>query len=267
MKKYNLVFMGDSITAGVYSDGKLDYNRKGYPDIIKDEFIKQNKLNSFYNIAVPGFSAKETSHMLNSKLTYNENIAFNITPERSYKKANYKKHNSAKLLKNDVTIDEIIKKADIITMTLGSNDVIYYLNDHAIDLKDNFNLKEIIDKKEEKTLSQVILQGIFTNFKNVLNYIYELNEDVEINLIGTYTPHKSGVLNKMLYKNINILEEELVKELTKEYKNIKYMKIIKEIYEKREEYLNNPLNIHLNYEGYKFIANKYLDEIVQDKIK
>ncbi|MFV0288039.1 MAG: SGNH/GDSL hydrolase family protein [Mycoplasmatales bacterium] len=262
MEKKNLLFMGDSITAGVYGDGIMDYTRNGYDDYIKEAYQRQNKLGTFYNIAVSGFTTKDMLEMLQSDLTYNENVAYNITPESTYKKGNYKQKNTAKLLKKDYKINTLIKEANIIIMTLGSNDFIKYITTHSERFKENFKVKEIVSKNNELSIRTSFLQSILNNYFDIFKYLYHINKNVDIVLIGSYTPNKSEIMNKILFKSLGIVEEELFSTIQEKYPKIKLLPIRKDIKKYKDICLTNPLNIHLNEKGYKIIAQKYINELM-----
>ncbi|MFV0288462.1 MAG: SGNH/GDSL hydrolase family protein [Mycoplasmatales bacterium] len=263
MKKYNLVFMGDSLTAGVYNDGILDYTRKSYPMFIKEEFKKNNSLKTYYNIAVPGFTAKDTVKLLNSDLTYNENLAYNIIPEQSYRKGNYRKQQTAKLLNPDLKITEILKQADIITMTIGSNDMILYLKEY----KAEWTKITYQEFKEAHDTLDLFLVSVVNNFKKIINYIRKYNKEATIIFVGSYVPQKSKLINKTLSKYFKTIEKHLKKEVLKSDKNIKWIEIRELIQENKKAYLNNSFNVHLNEAGYLAVAEQVVNELHNKLLK
>ncbi len=267
MKK-NLLFMGDSITAGVYSDGKLIYSRDSYDNMIVSEYCKRDMLGTHYNIAVSGFTTSDMLNMLVSDITYNQNVAYNITPEKTYRNGNYKMENSAILLSEDKKISELIKDADEIIMTLGSNDFVKYFDTHLDRTFDKLDLKDVVSKDFKSVISDAILEGVVKNFCDILTYIYNINEDVCITLIGSYTPSNSTIINKVFYKQLGRIENELLRRVKRRFKHVRVLSIKEEIAKNVDLYLPNPLNIHLSYEGYRTVADTYIHKYMDnDKIE
>lgn len=260
MEKKNLLFMGDSITAGVYSDGKLNYLRESYDDMIVNYYKEKDILGTHYNIAVSGFTTSDMLEMLQSDLTYNENIAYNITPEKTYRKANYKKENTAKLLKEDIKISTLIKDADEIIMTIGSNDFVKYFDTHFDSTLEKLELKKIVSKDVDDSLNSVILDGVVKNYYEILTYIYSLNSDVKVVLIGAYTPTSNLIINKFFSKSLGRLEEGLFNRVKKKFQDVEILTIRNDIAKDNDLYLPNPLNIHLSHEGYEVIFKKYISK-------
>lgn len=260
MKKYNLLFMGDSLTAGVYSDGMLDYRRNSYPKFIMQYYKKKKLLRSYHNIAVSGFTTKDVLNILKEDLTYNQNVAFNITPEQTYRKLNYRHENTVELLLRDVKISTLIKQADIITMTLGSNDIIRYLNSYRDEIK-KINVKQLIQEEDKK---DILLKDITNNFKEIINYINSINKQCKIAIYTSYTPIKYDLVNKILDKYLRAIETEILNSL-KEYENITIIDIRDEVSSNKKEYIDNPFDIHLNEQGYKFMADKFISTITNGK--
>ncbi len=264
----NLLFMGDSITAGVYSDGKLIYSRESYDNMIVSEYAKRGMLGTYYNIAVSGFTTSDMLDMLESDITYNQNVAYNITPEKTYRKGNYKMENSAILLSEDVKISNLIKGADEIIMTLGSNDFVKYFDTHLDRTFDKLDLKDVVSRDFKNVISDTILDGIVDNYVDILTYICNINSDVCITLLGSYTPSNSTLINKVFYKQLGKIENELLRRVKRRFKHVRVLSIKEEIAKNVDLYLPNPLNIHLSYEGYRTVADTYIHKYMDsDKIE
>lgn len=264
MQKKNLLFMGDSITAGVYSDGKLIYSRESYDNMIAKEYEKRGILGTCYNVAVSGFTTCDMLNMLVSDITYNQNVAYNITPEKTYRKGNYKKENSAILLSEDIKISSLIKDADEIIMTLGSNDFVKYFDTHFDTTFEKLDIKEVVSRDFKSVISDTILEGVVKNYVDILTYIYNINSDISITLLGSYTPSNSSLINKVFYKQLGKIENELLKRVKKNFRDVRILSIKEEIAKNVDIYLPNPLNIHLSYEGYRTIADTYINKYLSD---
>lgn len=99
--KVNYVTLGDSLSGGINIYGIKQY---GYSDYIKDYLYKEDKL-KYYNDSFTDSNYRITD--LIKMIEYNE----------------IKKLNGV-----DVSINQILKKADIITLSIGMNELYYKFN-------------------------------------------------------------------------------------------------------------------------------------------
>lgn len=250
-KKKNLLFMGDSLTAGVYSDGMLRYDRVNYPEIIATLREKDGSLNNWYNIAVSGFTTKDLLNLLNEDLSYNQNTAYNITTEYCYKSGLKNYHHTAPILKYDKKVSELIREADEIIMTIGSNDYIKFADTYSKELK------EMISSEGFKNIKHNLAVEVASNMNEIIRYIKIINPDVKIIMFGSYMPNKSAVLSKMFAKSFDRIEQEVYSEVLRTHPEVIYI-AIREIFEGNASvYLDNVLNIHPNKIGYARMAKEY----------
>ena len=137
-------------------------------------------------------------------------------------------------LNGQVSINNALIKADIITISIGFNDFINYIDDYAI-LKDNLlNLKEDM---------------------NVLLKILRERTKEKLILIGIYNPNYS---DKRIDKVIEALND-MYSELANEY-NIKYIDIYDEL--KSDMYIKNKRLSNIGYEALKEKLIKYLQGVI-----
>ncbi len=250
MKK-KLLFMGDSLTAGVYSDGKLQYDRINYPMMIATMLKNRKMLDSYYNIAVSGFSTSDVYNQVNHNLSYNENIAFNIVGEHCYKKGLKNHHHSVKLLEHDIKIVDLIKDSDEIIMTLGSNDFIKFFDRYREQLGD------IIQSTSDDNLFERTTNEVVKNYLRLFNLILAINPQVEIVLLGSYVPNKSQAIQNTFYDLFHKLEKTISNQLLDTYPNLQYITVMAGFKEYSERFLDNPVNIHPNKLGYAYYAKRY----------
>lgn len=135
-----------------------------------------------------------------------------------------------------LTIKNAIIKADFITISIGTNDFINYINDYYI-LKDN-----IINLKND--------------MKILIKELRSISKE-KIILIGIYNPKpEDDKLDRILIELNNLYSD-----IANEY-NIYYLNIYNSIkkYQKTGD-------IYLNVDGYTFISNKLISYIESDIIK
>ncbi len=250
MGKKRLLFLGDSLTAGVYSDGKMRYDRVNYPQMIATMYENEGLLESYYNMAVSGFRTIDVLKQLVDDISYNENIAYNIVGEYTYKKGLKDYHHTAKLLEHDIKISKLIENSDEIIMTLGSNDYIKFFYTYQD------KMSKIIRSSDsdliKSTTDEVIIQ-----YHQIVKMIKSINPRIKIVLIGSYVPHKSKYVQNLFFDMFKQIEVQIKEDLCSGFSNFHYVSILDGFKENRDEFLDNPLNIHPNKMGYAYMAKQY----------
>lgn len=127
--------IGDSLSKGTNEYGVVHY---GYNDYVKD-YLKQNKLIKNYN----------------KVFTNNDYRIIDIIKTLEYNE-----------MKEGYSLNRLIKQADIITMSLGMNELYYKLQ------KDNQNIYTYID-------------NMISNYNKILNYISKFH-DKKVFILGYY---------------------------------------------------------------------------------
>lgn len=255
MNKKNIVFIGDSITAGVIAGPELDYRKKGYAQFVREYFERQNCLGSYHNFAVSGFTTSDVLNQFKQNITHNENIAFNILSEKCYK---YTKKKVAKdtieFTHPDVHISTAIENADLLVMTAGANDLIRLF-------------KRISDESVTKVLysifasdyAQDTLNNALKNYLIIMNFIISINPDIEIILLGTYVPTGDERLVKRLYPKFSKLEDALYETVAQEFpNNVKFVKPRNLFKSNCKEFITSKVDIHPSTEGHKALAELVL---------
>ena len=200
--------LGDSLSAGITPYGNRDY---GYTDYIKDYLIMENKLEKYVNYNHLG-SYRITD--LISDINNNEEIIID---------------NEIKTLKNTLV------KADIITISIGENDLLYRLS--------------------------------FESNEKLYSYVNEVIKDIDIllNLLRKYSKEKIYFLGyyQPLFLNENKEINELfiylnnrVEKLANNY-NVSLIKL-NDLFYGNKKYLPNPVDIHPSKHGYQAIANEII---------
>lgn len=203
-KKVYFLALGDSLTVGTNAFGEDIY---GYTDYVKDYLDDKNKLEKYVNYAVNGY---RTIDVIND---INDNKVITINDE-------------------EITLKNALIKADVLTISIGSNDLLYYLSY-------NDNRKYIVE----------VINDMDKLFKLIREYCKE-----DIFVMGFYNPfyYMTSLNSDVKYAN------DLLKELTEKY-NMTYIEISDEL--NSNKYLPNMNDIHPSKEGYKIISKKFIKEI------
>lgn len=190
--------LGDGIALGMTS-----YNVEGYSynDYLKDYF-EQNSILREYNTEFA--ASNETSKNLLEKINNNEQLE-----------------------SNNITIQQAISKAKIITIGIGMEE----LN----------NLKELKSK---------YIENYLTNISNILKQIRIFNKK-EVFLLSLYP---SGKLKGEQLQQINIRLQQIAQENECKYINI-------ESITKEKEYFFKPQSFYLNYKGHRYISEQIISHL------
>ena len=199
-KKYYLV-IGDSLSKGINEYGVTS---KGYSEYIK-EYLEDNKLLKDYNKTFTSSNYRTTDII--RILSYNE-------------------------IKDNYSLNRLLKKADIITISLGIEEI--YNN---ID-KNNYNTYNHID-------------NIINNYEKILKYISKFNYD-KVYILGYYNTYK----NK---NDIFIYANYKLKELTRKY-NYNFVDI-SNIFNNNPNYLSKNNSFLPNNRGYEKISQIIVENL------
>lgn len=198
----NLLALGDGISTGMTS-----YHVEGYDfnDYLTEYLNESKKLDKYYKFF------NETDETLNTLITKIDNNVNNIEQK--------------------IKIKQAIKKADIITLAIGMDE----LNNYA----------------SKSNLGSTKINGFLKKYNELLKKIRNLN-DKKIFVIGLYNSNK---INISKIEKINIELENITKKYNCEFIDIENITEYKEFFT-----LNN--NYYLNYKG-----QKYIYEIIKNKIE
>lgn len=199
--------MGDSLANGINSYNAKDY---GYSDYVKDS-LEIKKYESFTN---------------NNKrsIDFVKDIEDNIKI-------------------NGKNIQNILIKADIITLSVGMNDLF-----SNVTFNNDFSVNDLYMKFEE------VMVDLENLFKLLRTYSKE-----DIIYIGIYNCLKENSLDEFF-----IYANEQLKKLCDNYK-ITYLDIYNEFND--STYFDNPNSYFPNKAGYKLISSKIIDIIVEKNNK
>ena len=223
--KIYYVALGDSLAAGQNSYGKIAY---GYADYVADDLRSKDKLELYTkDFAVSGYRTTDLINDIN---------------------------NNKKVLINEekITIKQALTKADLVTISIGANDLFYKMGINGIDIAyySEVDLKKYVDEIVLDIEKLIILTK---------KYCKE-----DIILIGYYNPLWN--MKKSYAKELEpvfVYANEQMLEITKKH-NIYYVDI-HETFGQNSDLLPNPLDIHPSSDGYVAIGKK-ITNIIDDNI-
>lgn len=211
---YYLLGLGDSITTGY----GLNNSNDSYINLFKDYLTHYHSNITFNNEAINGLTSKQ---LLNN-------------------------------IKNNINLQNKIKSADIIVMSIGGNDY----------------LQKIIYNQNPEIYINVGEQ-LLINLKNIYDSIFYLNDNVILIVIPLYNPYLSLLKNNQeLLKIYNQTKKDFIKQIN-DYQTTYNKKIYTSDTLSQKIEIDNNLNPgidpHPNLNGHKLIAEECI-KIFNDNI-
>ncbi len=145
-------------------------------------------------------------------------------------------------LTSSKNLSQEIKKADIITISIGSDELFSKL-------RSTYNIKNTYTKYADEMLNDL---------SNLLTEIRKINKK-EIYIIGYYSPIKETEENKDYLESLFGYITIKFQKIEETYK-VKYIKI-DDAFKNNYTYLPNQNNAFPSIDGYKYIANQIIKEI------
>lgn len=217
--------LGDSLAAGIISNGEYGF---GYTDSIAIA-LTEEKLLEEYNDAftIPGAKTTDFLNALDSNyekvVDYDSGLSFKIVDE--------------------------VKRADVITLSIGANDVLSAVKRNGDKLEyDLVNVTKAITDTA-------------SNLDKLLKEILKLNPKVDIFVMGIYNPFPHLTANTFeLNYLVNQVDTQIknVAEANKMY----FVPVKDAIAKNTAEYIPNPNNIHPSEAGYQAIADEFIDPMI-----
>ena len=227
-ENYDVVALGDSLAFGVLADKTIG---EGYADYVALSLEEMDLLNSFNKgFSVPGYKATDLLKDFEQNVE-KESIGF-------------------KLVKGEKsTITEAIEAAEVITLSIGANDVLANLERNA----DGTFTYDIL--KVQKAITETA-----NNINTIIKNIEEINPNAQVIVMGYYNPFPAMTqLAFELNTLVNVLDNT-VKQVV-ESNGGTFIDVKGEIAAKANIYLPNPADIHLSKEGYEYVGQKMFEAI------
>lgn len=222
----NLVAIGDSLTEGI-GDGKKE---GGYVGLLSEKLTEQ----------YPKLDV--SSHN------------YGISGERS--------DQILKRIKEDEDLQKAIKDAQVITITVGGNDVMKTFKSKLLDITEE-DFEEASEEYQER------IQDMFDEIRS-------LNKDASIFVLGIYNPFYVYFPDITELQNVIIHWNDGTEKVVKQQQNAYFVPIndllekgdtaIKENYEKKQnQLLFKEDNYHPNEAGYGKMADRLFEQIVDEE--
>lgn len=200
--KKNYLALGDALSKGINEYKIASY---GYSDFLKD-YLEENHILKNYNNSFTDIDYKVSDIV--TILEYNKS-------------------------KNGITLNRLIKEANIITISIGLEEIYYKIN------KNNQNIYTYID-------------AMINDYNKILNYISKFHHD-KVYILGYYSisNNSKDIINYANYK---------LKNLTQKY-NYTYIDL-SQILDGNPTYINQINNNYLpNIKGYQKISQIIVENL------
>jgi lysophospholipase L1-like esterase len=140
-----------------------------------------------------------------------------------------------------------IKRADLILMTIGGNDIMKVVRSHF------FNLSYELFAKEQKRFAE--------RLDHLLATIHAANPDATIVLVGLYNPFSSSLSNIPEINKVIDQWNNGSKQVLKRYDRTIFVNV-KDLFDNRDDMLYSD-EFHPNEIGYEQIARRVYDELIK----
>ena len=218
--------LGDSLAAGMNETGGIG---KGYADFLAQKLEEADLLASYNKgFAFPGYTTENILNELKSDVT---------KPSTETGK--------------EVSLLDEVKKADVITISAGANDVLKLLNrDEEGGMQ--FDVQQI---------AQAIGQ-VTTNYDAILKRIAQLNPTADVFMMGYYNPFPDV---KEYTEQFNLLVSMMDRAMMQvaEDNAAYFVEVADVVASNTELYLPNPQNIHLSEAGYEVVAQAFAEPVLE----
>ena len=223
------VALGDSLAHGMNEVGAIGL---GYTDFIAKTLKKEGLITSYSkDFAYSGYTTKKVLDDLRANV------------EKPITGFGYKSEKA--------TIRTSIKNAEIVTLTVGANDLLPLLKEATAT---GISIEAIIKASTEA----------FTNYASILAEIKKLNPKVEIYVMGYYNsfPYYEETLQTQFKALLGIMNQSL--KTTAEKAGAIFVPTAQIVAKDVAGYLPNPENIHLSEAGYQAVAHEAFLPIIKN---
>lgn len=204
--KLSYVSLGDGLSKGINQN---NYESYGYSDYLSN-YLKQNNKLKLYT---KDFTEKDM------RIT----DLIKMIEDNKYTYIDNKK----------LTIQNVIKNANIITISLGMNEILYKYNNEI-----------------NESYMYSYIEEITNDMKKLIKLIKKYNNK-KIFILGLYNSKEDTTLNKYIIDANNHLKKISDKE------NINFINLY-DIFKNNKHLIYNSNNYYPNHDGYKLIANKII---------
>ena len=229
VKPVTYLALGDSLAAGVTPGNKLG---NGYTDFIAQALDASEVLNMYNKgFSFPGYTSSDILKDLKDNVT---RPVFGKEGEKA-------------------ELHQSIAASDIITISVGANDVLPYFKVDPATGTTSVDLAQI-------TAS---IQQVGVNYSQMLKAIYTINPDVRVYVMGYYNPFPQvdAKYQVQISQLLNALNGSIQAGL--QGTTATFIPTFEKIAEDYAANLPNPQNIHLSEAGYKAVADLFNKKLVE----
>ncbi|MDD2489646.1 MAG: SGNH/GDSL hydrolase family protein [Bacilli bacterium] len=221
-KKIYYLALGDSLALGQNPYNQIGY---GYSDYIYD-YLKEKKLLEFYikEYAVSGYRTID--------------LIRDIKDNKKIIKDN-----------REIAIKNALTNADIVTLSIGINDILYKINNLNVTLINKESILKYIDE-------------VLVDFEELIILLKKYCKE-DIILLNYYFP--PWIINNSDNKDLVLIFQytnKKIKNIAK-HNNIYYVDIAKNL--NNINYFPNPIDVHPSIHGYEIIADQII-KLIEEKI-
>lgn len=235
-KSLYYVALGDSLAAGMNENGEIGF---GYADLLAKNYQEQ-KSEVIFNkgFSYPGFTTVDVLKGIEENVTkpiYDLNGVSQKT----------------------VAIKDAIQQADLITLSVGANDILKNVN-RSESGEFSFDTAGVIKS----------IQDVSVNYKKIFDSIYKINPEVDMIVMGLYNPFpyiEDPAIQKQLSMLVTTLNNSM-KSIVENNGGI-FTEVAAQIATDAKTYLPNPKNIHLSEAGYQVVADAMMKDYLNALIK
>ena len=218
--------LGDSLAAGMNETGGIG---KGYADFLAQQLEEADLLASYNKgFAFPGYTTEDILSELKSDV----------------------KKPSTETGQEVLLLDEV-KKADVITISAGANDVLQLLK------RDETGGMQL----DVQQIAQAI-EKVTANYDAILKRIAQLNPTADVFMMGYYNPFPYVEEYKEQFNLLVSMMDGAMMQVAEE--NAAYFVEVADVVASNTElYLPNPQNIHLSEAGYEVVAQAFAEPVLE----
>ncbi|MGA4519520.1 S-layer homology domain-containing protein [Solibacillus silvestris] len=235
-KSFHYVALGDSLAAGMNENGEIGF---GYADLLAKQYQDQKSQIVFNKgFSYPGYTTVDVLKGIEKNVT-KPIYDLNGVSEKS------------------VAIQEAIHQADLITLSVGANDILKNVNRSETG-EFSFDTAGVIKS----------IQDVAVNYKKIFDNIYKINPEVDMIVMGLYNPFPY-IEDPAIQKQLNMLVTNLnnsMKRIVEDNGGI-FTEVAAQIATDVKTYLPNPKNIHLSEAGYQVVADAMMKDYLNALFK
>ncbi|MGZ9586974.1 stalk domain-containing protein [Paenibacillus marinisediminis] len=253
---YHIVGLGDSITfgyePGMYDDATRELLRPtyGYVDRLYEQALIHGRA-AMVNYSIPALTSAGLRHMMEAVEAGANVRVYDLQPD-------LKGLNLPDVVLNVAEIQADLRRADVIPITIGGNDVLWLLSDWQ-----NSQPAQLVKSVEEW------FDTYTDNVAAILAAIQQINPDAMIILADQYQPFPSFVMDKDNYAKLQELTTaysttvaQVARDANEGGMNVKVVSLAQR-FEGKELLMTHMLkgDIHPNPRGYEAISELFAETI------